>query len=139
MYFLIRKATLVVVNKWPTVPGRIRIPGTGDVVFSPKAPGNIGFDYVLRKATVTGYEPFDDATEIRTGPLVVVDVDFSVTETYTVRTKTVQEFTDELAVRQQAAEDFYNTPQISALIGAIEDNVPGATGKIKAAAKAKIT
>ena len=91
MFYLIKKDTRAVVQAWAEVPGRIHIPGGGDVVFGATAPMDVGPDHVLRRATVTGFEPFDPTIEVRTGPVNTVAPDFDVTETWTVRAKTQAE------------------------------------------------
>ena len=83
------------------------------------------------------FQPFDPAVQIRTGPDFTVGAS-KVVATYVVRDKTAQELDDEHEARQVNAEAFYNSPEISALIDAIEDNVPAARGKIRADARAKI-
>lgn len=91
MYFLISKNTRDIDAEWDKLPRRIRIPNSGDVMFSPTAPADVGPEHVLREAAVTGFEPFDPATQIRTGPVTAVAPDFSATATYSVRAKTQAE------------------------------------------------
>ncbi len=89
-------------------------------------------------------ETYDPATQIRTGPVgcnigdAVAQGADDVTGTYTVRAKTQTELDNEHEARRVEADDFYNSPAVSALIDAIEDNVPTAQGKIRAEARLKI-
>lgn len=90
-------------------------------------------------------EIYDPVTQVRAGPVgcnigdaVLVEAD-DVTGTYTVRAKTQTELDDEQEIRRVDADNFYNLPAVSALIDAIEDHVPQAQGKLRAAARAKIS
>ncbi len=51
---------------------------------------------------IVGFEPFDDATQIRTGPVRSIEAD-KVVSTYTVRDKTAEELAADLAALKQAA------------------------------------
>lgn len=102
MYAIIEKQTKNIVRKLTTLPGRIKIPSNGDVVFSPNAPMDIGPDHILVKATVVD-PPFDGTTQVRTGPEFVVANDFSATETYSVRDKTAQELATEQKAQDMSA------------------------------------
>jgi len=71
------------VQRWGSPPGKVKIPGTGDVVFpggSPR-PIDIGPDHYLATATVVDEDIGDDQ---KRGPEVVSVVGQAVTVTRTV-------------------------------------------------------
>ena len=87
MDILIRTSDSTEVWRWPTPPGKVDIPGTGDVVFP--APGDrplaIGPDHFLATATVVEEAIGDDQ---KRGPETVVVVGQAVTVTRTTVPKT---------------------------------------------------
>lgn len=90
MFCLVEKASKDIITKWTDSPSKIPIPGTGDKVFSPKAPSDVGVDHSFQDATVID-PPFDPALQVRSGPVWTVADDFAVVETFTVRDKTPDE------------------------------------------------
>ena len=96
MIVLIRKSNSTIVNQWPSTPNRVEHPDKPGGALCVGTPSPLPFDlgdFILVEAAVVGAEPFDPATENRSGPVFVVAVDYSTTETYTVTPKSPAELT----------------------------------------------
>lgn len=94
---LIRKSDKSVVRHWRTPPARIDHPdkpGGALCMGTPSTPLDLG-GYIYDEATVEGFEPFDPATQKRSGPVFTVDDLLTVTATYTVTDKTAEELAAE--------------------------------------------
>lgn len=82
MDILIETATSNEVQRWGSPPGRVSIPGTGDVVFPAPddRPLTIGPDHFLATATVVDEDMIDSQ---KRGPEIISVVDQAVTVTRT--------------------------------------------------------
>jgi len=91
MDYLIKKSDNSEVNRWRNPPGKVKIPGTGDVVFpgdSPR-PIDVGPDHFLATATVVDEDVGDDQ---KRGPEVVSVVGQAVTVTRTALAKDADDY-----------------------------------------------
>ena len=91
MDILIKTSDGSEVNRWGSPPGKINIPGTGDVVFpgdSPR-PIDIGPDHFLSMATVVDEDVGDDQ---KRGPEVISVVGQEVTVTRTAVDKDADDY-----------------------------------------------
>ena len=102
MDILIKTSDSTEVNRWNVLPGKVNIPGTGDVVFpgdSPR-PIDIGPDHFLATATVVD-EAIGDSK--KRGPEVVSVVDQAVTVTRTAVDKDADDYMAEWEVEMVVA------------------------------------
>jgi len=102
MDILIETATSNEIQRWSGSPGRVNIPGTGDVVFpgdSPR-PIDIGLDHYLVTATVVDEDVGDDQ---KRGPEVVSVVGQKVTVTRTAVNKDDDDFMAEWRIEMSTA------------------------------------
>lgn len=96
MYALVRKSDATVANTWNSLPARVPNPGSPRGVLCLGEPSPVPFDfpddgYIFVEVAEVGFEPFDPATQNRTGPVLTVAQDFSVTATWTVTAKSQAE------------------------------------------------
>ena len=98
MESLIETVTSLEVNRWNDPPGKVNIPGTGDVVFPAPddRPLAIGPDHFLATATVVDEDMIDSQ---KRGPEIVSVVDQVVTVT---RTSVDKDADDYMAEWEQA-------------------------------------
>ena len=108
MYALVSKSDSTVANTWNSLPTRVSKPGDSRGALCLGAPASVPFDfpddgYVFVEVTEAGFEPFDPATQNRTGPVLTVAQDYSVTATWTVTAKSQAEL-DAIAAANDESE-----------------------------------
>ena len=101
MDILIKKSDGSEVQRWPTLPGRVDIPGTKDVVFPGAAtrPIDIGSDHFLATATVVN----EDITGKKRGAEVLAVDGKSVTVTRTAVDKTADDLSEDREAKRVVA------------------------------------
>lgn len=129
MYALVRKSDFTVANTWSSLPRRVPNPDSPRGVLCLGEPSPLPFDfpddgYIFVEVTEVGFEPFDPATQNRTGPVLTVAQDYGVTATWTVTAKSRAELdaiaaaNDESDLRRKEAEAvFVLITLIDTLIG----------------------
>ena len=104
MDILIKTSDSSEINRWNDPPGKVAIPGTGDVVFpgdSPR-PIDIGPDHFLATATVV-YEDIGD--DQKRGPETVEVVGQDVTVTRTVVAMTAEDILNDWKASMSATDE----------------------------------
>jgi hypothetical protein len=104
MDILISKSDGSEVNRWGSPPGKVKIPGSGDVVFpggSPR-PIDIGPDHFLATATVVDEDIGDDQ---KRGPETVEVVGQDVTVTRTVVAMTAEDILNDWKASMSATDE----------------------------------